>query len=157
MLNRYTIIGITTSVLLLGASAANAVTHFSAVLDGLQEVPPRATPASGTGTLVLNDAETEVTVHIEYTGLLGTPINGHIHEGAVGVAGPVRIPFVTFTSPIDGVFPITPAQVVALKAGNMYYNIHSSVFSPGEIRGQLTQDPVPTEVSSWGRIKAQYR
>lgn len=158
MLNRYTIIGITATALLLGASAAGAATHFSAVLNGAQEVPSFATPATGTGTLILNDAETQVTVNVVYSGLLGTPVNSHIHEAPAGVNGPVRIGFPSpWTSPITGTYPITPAQVIALKAGNMYFNVHSSVRTSGEIRGQITQDPVPTESSTWSKIKSFYR
>lgn len=154
---REKVLGVAASLLLGLSTSAGAVTNFSAVLDGLQEAPPNGSPATGVGTCVLSDNETTVTINITYTGLVGTPNNGHIHVGAVGVAGPVIVPFsAPFTSPITGTYPITPAQVIELKAGNTYFNVHSTAVPSGEIRGQITPDPVPVEPSTWSGIKALY-
>jgi hypothetical protein len=68
---------------------------------------------------------------------------GHIHKGAVGVSGPVVIPFADlpsgstnqeyhFTSP-----SLTAEQEADLKAGNYYVNIHSNANPGGELRAQL--------------------
>jgi hypothetical protein len=45
----------------------------------------------------------------------------------------------------------------AIAAGKAYFNIHSSVYGGGEIRGFLLPRPVPTAPTTWGGIKALYR
>jgi len=49
------------------------------------------------------------------------------------------------------------ALLAALAAGKAYFNIHSSTFGGGEIRGFLTEQTTPANNSSWGRIKELYR
>jgi hypothetical protein len=41
--------------------------------------------------------------------------------------------------------------------GKAYLNVHTSAYPGGEIRGFLVPAPVPTESSTWGRIKSLYR
>lgn len=41
--------------------------------------------------------------------------------------------------------------------GKAYLNIHSNAYPGGEIRGFLKPAPVPTEPSTWGKVKALYR
>ena len=41
--------------------------------------------------------------------------------------------------------------------GKAYFNIHSSVFGGGEIRGFLGLEATPTSATTWGRIKSLYR
>lgn len=46
----------------------------------------------------------------------------------------------------------------ALLDGKTYFNVHTSAYPGGEIRGFLVRvDPTPVEVQSWGRIKSLYR
>ena len=50
------------------------------------------------------------------------------------------------------------ALMAAIAAGKAYFNIHSSSFGGGEIRGFLAPfEPTPTSTQSWGRIKSLYR
>jgi len=48
------------------------------------------------------------------------------------------------------------ALFAAIAAGRTYFNVHSSTFPGGEIRGFLVA-PVATEKTTWGSIKALYR
>ena len=115
---------------------------FTASLDGAQEVPPSGSLATGSGTFGL-DASGTLTYSITFSGLTGSETMAHFHEAPVGVDGP---PIHTLPpgSPKTGVFTPTVAQVAELKAGNLYINIHSSLFSGGEIRGQLVSQCQPT-------------
>lgn len=50
------------------------------------------------------------------------------------------------------------ALLAAIAAGKAYFNVHSSVFGGGEIRGfLLLYNPTPATHSTWGRIKQLYR
>lgn len=143
------------------AGAAAAQTHFVVSLDGAQETPPVATPATGSGTGVLSADQTTFTLSYSFSGLTSAQTNAHIHVGAIGVPGGVvkNLPtpndnVVNFVwSSTDVTQPLTAANVTALLAEGYYINIHTTNFSGGEIRGQILLEQVPVKGSTWGRIK----
>lgn len=49
------------------------------------------------------------------------------------------------------------ALLQALAEGKAYFNIHTSMYTGGEIRGFLTASLVPAEQSTWGQAKTLYR
>jgi hypothetical protein len=129
--------------------ATQAASTFTAVLNGAQQVPPNASPGTGTATVVLSSDQTTITVNVSFSGLTAPTTASHIHQAAAGTNGPVVIPFPTFPTGVTsgtfaGTFPITPALVSALEAGNLYVNIHTPNFPGGEIRGQLSLSVPPT-------------
>lgn len=75
--------------------------------------------------------------------------NSHLHAGAPGVSGPVRLPlgnnanagsYSNANGFISGTHDIAvPADfdAVALLSGDLYLNYHSTTFSGGELRGQV--------------------
>jgi len=106
-------------------------------LSGTSEVPPVATPATGSGTVTIKD-DRSVSVHIMVTGMTATA--AHIHEGAMGANGPVIVPFTktadnTFDAPPGA--KLTDAQYASYKAGNLYVNVHSAKNPGGEVRAQI--------------------
>ncbi len=122
-------------------------TTFTGYLNSSQEVPPNASTAIGFGRVTLNEAETSITVSVRYGSAL-SPLSsnvtvGHIHgPAAPGTNGGVLFDLaptagVAFGSVTDKVFPITPTQVANLKAGLLYFNIHTTNNTGGEIRGQI--------------------
>lgn len=117
--------------------------YYTATATGAQETPPNASTAFGKASIVVSG--TTLTVNVVTTTLATTPTAGHIHKGAVGVAGGVIFGF-TQTSPTTWSFsgPITVAQIADLNAGLYYVNIHSTAFGAGEIRGQVGPATVPT-------------
>ncbi len=130
-------------VLTAGPAAATAQT-FTVTMSGLQEVPANASTATGLASVVLNAAETTITVNASWTGLSSNATAGHIHgPAAPGVNAAVIFPFAGVPAATSGsipaqVFAITAAQVADLKAGLYYVNIHNATFPGGEIRAQLT-------------------
>jgi hypothetical protein len=135
--------------------AAHAQTTFVSFLNGAQEVPPRATPAFGNGTVILNAAKTQISVTLSFQGLTAPLTVAHIHQGAVGVNGPVVIDIASAFTLTNGgtagtmtnvIFAITAPQVTALEAGLLYFNIHTSTFPGGEIRGQINVVPEPASM-----------
>jgi hypothetical protein len=141
--------------------SALAATMFTASLTGPQEVPPNESPATGIGSFVLNDEQTELSFTLDYAGLIGGPVVGaHFHNAPPGVLGDIVRGYdaTLFDSPSDRVTemwratdaeqPLTPDLVSELFAGNIYFNIHTSDgvapdFPAGEIRGQLQLAAVP--------------
>jgi hypothetical protein len=69
--------------LLSFATSAQAVhNHFQGSLDGLQERPPGgpvATPGTGFGTAEYDVLTNTLAVHVEFSGLVGTTTDAHIH------------------------------------------------------------------------------
>jgi CHRD domain-containing protein/PEP-CTERM motif-containing protein len=159
---------------LLGIAVALAVTilpgqakadeiRFISILTGSQETPPNTSTALGFGTIVLNDAHTAAILSLQWAGLSSNLTAAHIHLGAPGVngAGARLLNFASsggtsgLLTNVDWIFqPVTTTsgvvlsvqdQVDALLAGNIYFNIHTEVFTGGEIRGQVFEDcrPVP--------------
>jgi len=131
------------------ASTASAQTTFEAILTGLGENPPNASPATGIGTVVLSADQTQITVDESWSGLTAPATASHIHgPGGVGTNAPVLFPFsgvpnATAGSIPEQTFSITPTQVGYLFAGYLYMNVHTSTFPGGEIRGQLLLVPEP--------------
>ena len=60
--------------------------------------------------------------------------------GAKGTNGPVIVPLTksgdTYTVPAGA--KLNASQMSALKAGNLYVNVHTAANKGGEVRGQLT-------------------
>ena len=132
---------------------------FTAYLNGASEVPVNSSTATGFGRVVLNDAETQITASFYWKGLGSNTTNGHIHKGAVGVSGPVVFNMAPPTGATSGtkedvVFTVTAANVADLRAGLMYFNIHTTGFGGGEIRGQIM--PIRTKADFNGDGKADY-
>jgi hypothetical protein len=147
---------------------------FVGELSGSQEVPPNASPGTGTATIVING--NEMSVHVIFEALLGLTTVAHIHCCApAGANAGVATPLPTFpgfpagvtsgsymqvfdlalASSYSGSFltanggdPLQArdALVTAMLAGNTYFNLHTSEFPPGELRGQL-QTVVPEPIS----------
>jgi len=143
--------------LAIALPASGDVLNFAASLDGLQEVPPNASPATGTASIVLDDVANTITVDLHFSGLLAAQTAAHIHGPAPpGVNAGVLVGF-----PVgqfdNQVFPITDTIEGHIKAGLTYVNVHTTLFPGGEIRGQVLEEPVSIEDTSWTRIKGLYR
>ena len=116
---------------------------FRGNLSGNQEVPTNATTAIGSGTVVLNEAETMITVNLNFSGLAAPASAAHIHGPAVrgvnaGVLfGLTGVPTATSGSIPQQTFAVTPTQVTQLKSGLFYFNVHNGTFPGGQIRAQI--------------------
>ena len=109
---------------------------FRATLNGASESSPNLSAGTGTSVATFNTTTKILTVTTTYTGFTATV--GHIHKGAVGVAGPLVFPFANVTSPIVLTTPALDATQEADLMAHLYYsNIHSAAYPGGEIRGQL--------------------
>jgi hypothetical protein len=61
-----------------GAAPAGVIT-YKATLSGLNEVPANASPGTGFATVIVDDTANTMTLHVEFSGLVGTTTAAHIH------------------------------------------------------------------------------
>ena len=127
--------------------ASAAVMNWNATLNGAQETPPNASPATGSGTGTYDTVSMIFSWDVSFSGLTAPETDAHFHIAPPGVAGPITIPL-PLGSPIMGSQALSAVQEAAFLAGDFYVNIHSSNFPAGEIRGQVLPQAVP-EPSTW--------
>lgn len=142
----------------LAASACEDATEgqeiFTTTLSGSNEVPARSTGANGFSQVIIDGDRVHYAVEVDD---ITNVFAAHIHTGASGTNGPVRVTFfnVPQTSPLsvsdktvlaEGTF--TAANVsgisfadllAAIRNGTAYVNVHTTQFPGGEIRGQLSR------------------
>lgn len=110
-------------------------------LAGTNEVPSNSTGATGIAILRLtNDKVLHSKVIVDVPEGVGTLTASHIHQGAAGINGPVRI-FLCHNADEFGLniaTPLTDAQYTILTtAEHLYVNAHSTVYPGGLVRGQI--------------------
>lgn len=121
---------------------------LQATLSGANEVQvqgqPKVGDPDGSATGVVEIQGDKVTFAFSWKGI-SAPTLGHIHQGAAGVNGEVKVPLFTTPMPDNvtaaaGSVTITdPAVADALRGNpaNFYLNLHSKEFPGGAVRGQL--------------------
>lgn len=127
--------------------SATSTGTFLAALRGSQEVPPNASTALGSGTVLIDPVSRQMTAAVSTAGVAGT--SAHMHEAPPGSNGPVAIPLgesIAGSGVWSARVTLTEAQYNTLKAGNMYFNVHSAALPDGEIRGQI----LPQQLSLTG-------
>ncbi|MBD3368662.1 MAG: CHRD domain-containing protein [Candidatus Eisenbacteria bacterium] len=142
-----------------GLRPARAETLLQATLDGSQVAPPSDSDATGTATLILNDAQTQVEYVVMYAGLEGEETDAHFHQGGPGEDGPI-LHHLPLGSPKFGTWDVDAHEVGYLLNGMVYVNIHTTTHVSGEIRGDITESTAGLTLgavdTSWGRIKALF-
>ncbi len=125
------------AVFIVGYSSSALSEEVKVLLNGNQEVPPVATPASGSGAFMVG---VDGSASGRLTTLSIAATAAHIHEGGVNANGPVIIPLTKTSNSVWSVptgAKFTEAQYESYKAGQLYVNVHSAAHKGGEIRGQL--------------------
>jgi len=147
-LKSYSIAALAAIVLSLSAcdnddDDTNQVYTLSGPGSGAQEVPPVTTAATGnlTGTLDVQNKTLNYT--ITWTGLSGNMTMMHFHGPAPAGqnASPMfNLPAINGTSgTASGTLTNLPDTTIQhFINGRMYYNIHTTANSPGEVRGQVS-------------------
>ena len=120
-------------------------TLLGADLTGASEIPGPGDP-DGSGEVFLDlVGDGLVCLRLTVRGI-GTPMAAHIHDAAVGAAGPI---VVTLPTPIfntsSGCVEVAPALFadIAAHPGEFYVNVHNEQFPAGAVRGQLAPRAVP--------------
>jgi len=170
------LIGVVLAVLMLSAIAKADQLAFTTTLTGSQEVPPSGSPGIGSALVTLDTVTNLLTVNVSFAGLVSPTIASHIHcctpPGANAMVAtavptfpgfPLGVTTGTYLMTFDLTLASTynPAFITAhggtvagaqaafitgLTSGLTYFNIHTSQFPGGEIRGQLQAVPEPASV-----------
>lgn len=158
-LGTVTILGAVFSVLVPQIASAITV-NFVSTLNGAQEVPPRATSATGfaTGTLTGDFGSNNFvfTYEITFSDLTSELADAHIHAPAPPGANASIVHFLD-NRPLgstsgtiigdwsfdDPTRPLTEERAQQLLDGLAYFNLHTVNFPGGEIRGQIVPVPEP--------------
>lgn len=141
------------AALAIACGSENSLEYFGTALKPENEVPART--STGTGTLRLSFDGTTFNYTVVGSDLANVT-QGHIHSGAAGVNGPVRVFLLPLQNPPISVGPgvnilaqgsFTAADMVGgfsfstlveeMRAGTAYGNFHTTTYPGGEIRGQL--------------------
>jgi hypothetical protein len=169
------------AALLVGNSLFAGPITFTAPLSGASENPANASPATGFATVVIDTVAHTLDISVSFEDLIGTTTASHIHcciaaPGNIGVATqtpsftgfPLGVTSGSYFHVFDTTDPATfnAAYVTAnggtaagaeaaleagLLAGEAYFNIHTSMFPGGEIRGFLDQAvPEPSSLALSG-------
>ena len=147
-----------------GTSASTQSKHFDAKLSGKNEVPPKATQATGTATFnVIGTNSITYTVHVKNMQMVTA---AHIHQGIAGQNGPVLVTLFNTPTPsamtngelakgtitatnLEG--PLQGKQITDLismiQSGGTYANVHTTANPMGEIRGQIVEGKTGTGTS----------
>ncbi len=124
-------------VLVQGASAQQLC--FRADLDGTQQTPPNTSTATGTAWGIMDRASNRLDCDVRFTGIAPGPYAVHIHGMAPPGSGGVPP---IHAMPLDtqglSVWNFAENQEADIIAGLTYWNVHSQLYVPGEIRGQFT-------------------
>ncbi len=127
------------------AFSAHLKSHMllSAKMEGSQEVPAVTGSGIGIASLLFNPTRDTLCINITFNGLSTAPSGFHIHQGAIGVNGPVLLDLSSFIVGNRLVATITgTALTTALKSnllnGLTYLNAHTTANPGGEIRGQIS-------------------
>jgi CHRD domain len=130
----------------VGGAAARSqadTLHIAAAMVAANETPtPKGDVSSARGaftaTLTKSGTGAELSWRLEFSNLTGNAIAAHIHVGAAGVAGPVRVPLCApCTSGVTGTATITAEVLDAILNGRAYVNVHTPTNPAGEIRSQV--------------------
>jgi Cu/Zn superoxide dismutase len=123
------------------ASSAWSEAHLQADINAANEVPPNGSAATGVGQCLIDTNTNTLFYHVDYSGLSAAETAAHIHGFAPpGVNAGVLIALPA-SNPKIGAWSYAEAQEANILAGQTYFNIHTTAFPGGEVRGQIVIDP----------------
>lgn len=131
--------------LLTIAAVTNAAMYSTLVLlTPLESMNPMSGGVSGSGavgvaSVMADDVALTVSISTTFYGLAtGNPpiTQSHFHLAPIGSNGGVVIPV---TNAGVGNFTVTTTAdiIAAMLNGSVYYNVHTTSYGPGELRGQV--------------------
>lgn len=126
-------------------------------MNGLNEIPPNPSPATGFSGGTYDDVTRQLIIHTMGGTFMANTTAAHIHRGSSSVNGPVIFPLSGTTGSTfymaDDTFTLSVSDGALLLTGGLYVNIHTTLWPGGEIRGNFVAAPVGVTVS--GTVELQ--
>lgn len=142
------------AMLVATTTIANAETVLIGEMDG--SVLGTDSPATGTMTLVLNDAQDAVDYTISYNSLVGDETISHFHNAPPGEFGRIVLELPDGNPKVD-TWDIPAVLVGELLSGRIYVVIHTTTYPGGEIGGWVSVSTATDETTPWSAIRNLYR
>ncbi len=147
---------------LAGIASARPLFHYEFPIDGLQEVPAVATPATGFGIVDLDSDTNMLSWTITWSGLIAPATAAHFHAPAApGANAGVALAIPGFAGLSSGMVVgsalISDLFESRIIDGLSYVNIHTSFRPGGEIRGQVVPTPGALALVGLGGLVAVRR
>ncbi len=125
-----------------------ARTGYTALINGVQEVPAVVTTAMGSGIVSIDAMETNAHYMFVVNGLSGAITGAHFHNAVAGMNGGVVHNISSSfsqTGANDAAFgywttTFTATNAQQFRNGEIYINVHTAANVGGEIRGQVTDN-----------------
>jgi hypothetical protein len=134
------------------AAASGDEVYLAAGLRGANEVGAKG-DADGRSTVVLKISGNEITFAVRWNEI-GAPTAGHVHLGAKGANGDVKLEFFAKPLPasvlgVTGTVQADPELVKSLldNPGGFYANLHDAAHPKGAVRGQLHKLNKPIDLN----------
>ncbi len=133
---RKSLLGLAVVAMAAAAPAHAVINTFVATLYGSNEVAPNIGDPDGFGIATVTiDVPTNTVTWAILANNIGPAAGAHIHQGAAGVNGDVKINFSgqLFGSLVDP----DAASITQANAASWYVNVHTAAHPGGAVRGQL--------------------
>ena len=139
-MRRQSVLAVGAIIAMVLASAAQAE-EFHARLGRVPVDSRTQSTIAGLGRVTAELDGSRFTIEGDFAGLLGPATEANLHMGsAVGVRGPVIQSLSISTQSegeVTGSMQLAPDEVVALRAGRLYIQIHSEIAPEGNLWGWL--------------------
>jgi len=128
----------------VSTSSSSSNMNLFASLAGANEVPGPGDPdGTGKAAVTIDTANGQICYNLSVQNITLPATMAHIHRGAVGVAGPIVVPFdkaPDASGNAVGCVLVDAAlmQEIASNPAGFYVNVHTSDFPDGAARGQLS-------------------
>jgi hypothetical protein len=123
------------------------IVDMVAEINGAQEPGGVASPGAGVGLFQIDTVNNALDYHILYGGLTSAETAAHIHGFALHGVNAGVLHVLPAANPKVGSWSYAEDQELGILEGRTYVNIHTMMFTGGEIRGQITRIVAPMDSS----------
>ncbi|MCH7815633.1 MAG: CHRD domain-containing protein [Proteobacteria bacterium] len=128
------------SLLFFSVSIQAQTETYRARLSPMPTTPQTVTTITGEGEVILTLSGNTLSVQGNFAGMSSAATMAHVHNGPPAQPGPIVQQLVVSKSPageISAELELSDEQVTALRANELYIQIHSENNAPGELRGWI--------------------
>jgi hypothetical protein len=141
-------------VMLIGSAASAAVVYEAELLPELVR-PSSGASAYGQATLIVNDAETQAHLTVNFAGLDSDQVAAHLLRAAPESPGSVLSPLPLGT-PLAMSMDYEGEFADALESGELAVQITSENWPEGAIRGNFLFVIVGVDQTTWSQVKTLF-